>query len=118
MKIQKISKQKLKKIIKENKNTSRYWKNKEISGLYVIKEDNKPIGLLSSRNKKDSYFINMIEIFDKNKGYGQKAIEEIKKMTPKDIKGIPVTEAEPFWLKVGAQFDKSIYFTIKKQKEN
>ena len=117
MKFVKIYKKELKNIVKEHKGCSIYWKNNDISGLFKIVEGKEIVGLISMRNKKNCLFINMIEIFEKNKGYGGEAVSALKKISTKDIRGIPVTEAETFWQRNGAKFDKSIYFTIKKQKE-
>ena len=113
MELKKISKKELKEILKVHKNTCYYWKNNPESGLFKMIDNKEVVGLLSCRNKKNCLYINMIETFVKHKGYGKCAIDIVKSKTNKDIKGIPVTEAESFWLNQGAIFDKSIYFTIK-----
>lgn len=116
MKLKKISKKELKDIIKKNKSFSRYWKNKEISGLYAINNDKDLVGLLSIGNRRDCLFVNMIEISEKKKGFGKKTVDILKNMTTKNIKGIPASDAEEFWKKMGAKFDETIYFTIEKEK--
>ena len=112
MYLEKITRKDLENLYNIRKNLSSFWKIKNLSGLFLIKDDNKTIGLISLRNNKDYVYINMIEIFKKKKGYSEKTVNLLLNTYDKQIKGVAKNEAEIFWIKMGAFFENSFKFTL------
>lgn len=112
MYLEKITRKDLQNFINIRKNVSKYWKNKNLTGLYFIKDKKKIIGIISFKNYKEYLYINMIEIFYKNKGYGRKTVNLLLETYDKKIKGVAKDTAEIFWIKMGAFFENSFKFTL------
>lgn len=110
--LEKITRFDLDNLIRIRKNTSQFWEKEKIVGIYLIKENKKTVGIISLRNNKNYVYIEMIEIFMKNKGYGKKTVEYLQSTFNKPIKGIAKLQAEIFWIKMGAFFENSFKFTI------
>ena len=53
MYLEKITRKDLENLYNIRKNLSSFWKIKNLSGLFLIKDNNKTIGLISLRNNKD-----------------------------------------------------------------
>lgn len=118
MYLEKISRFDLDNLIRIRKNTCQFWKKEKIVGLYLIKENKKTVGIISLRNNKNYVYIEMIEIFMKNKGYGKKTVNLLFDIYKKDIKGVAKPGAEIFWEKMGANFKNSTHFLLSINKKD
>lgn len=95
---------------------SSYWSSFEIQfkNVYTIVDNNlRILGYFVSN--KDIYmsnicYIGMIEILDKNRGIGTKAISRLKKIT--SIRGLSCVSAVNFWSRNGAKFSDFNRFEI------
>lgn len=84
--------------------------------LYLIVDSNfEEIGYIFSRSNLyqcSTFYINMIEIFDKNKGKGTEVINLLKSMNL-TISGLALCQARKFWSNLGAEFlDNNNHFVI------
>lgn len=96
---------------------SSYWRSHLIRGTRVIiSPEGKIVGLISYLvESDDSIYLAMIEIFDKNSGYGTKIVNELLSICNKGIRGISYDSALGFWSKFGAKIDYTDnHFSISK----
>lgn len=86
-----------------------YWSSLEendYKDIYNCYKNNNLIGTIHYTIVDKCLTINMIEVIDKNKGYGKLIISQLFNNFSIDIiDGQAISEAIPFWESVGADFD-------------
>lgn len=61
--------------------------------------------------KSSSFYINMLEVIDKGKGYGTLVVNTLKSFD-KSISGLSMITSKSFWKKLGASFIDSMHFSL------
>ena len=100
---------------------SEIWKTRKVCGRANIHKlacidtsTSSIIGYLMSGDvlfNCEAYYINMLEVVEKSKGFGTRIVTQLKSFNIKLV-GLSLKPVQGFWLKLGAEFDEVSRFNI------